>query len=100
MNYSKYPKNWKTEIRPRILERAGYKCEMCGVADRTIRNGSVVVLTIAHLDRDPDNHMVKDDRLQALCQACHLAYDRDANVKNKKYGRDHSGPHQLKLEFK
>lgn len=29
-NYSKYPPNWKSEIRPRILERAGNKCELCG----------------------------------------------------------------------
>lgn len=28
---SKYPKNWKTEIRPMILERAGHKCEFCGL---------------------------------------------------------------------
>jgi 5-methylcytosine-specific restriction endonuclease McrA len=30
-DYSKYPKNWKTKIRPDILERAGHKCEQCGV---------------------------------------------------------------------
>lgn len=30
-NYKLYPKNWKTEIRPAILERAGLKCEACGV---------------------------------------------------------------------
>lgn len=26
-----YPPNWFTEIRPSILERAGHKCEQCGV---------------------------------------------------------------------
>ena len=36
-----------------------------------------VVLTIAHLDHDEGNHDVKDDRLQALCQKCHLAYDAE-----------------------
>lgn len=30
-DWSKYPKNWKTEIRPAILERAGNKCETCKV---------------------------------------------------------------------
>jgi len=34
-----------------------------------------VVLTIAHLDHDPKNHKVKDDRLKALCQQCHKVYD-------------------------
>lgn len=34
-----------------------------------------VVLTIAHLDHDETNHEVKDDRLKALCQLCHLRYD-------------------------
>lgn len=27
---SKYPANWHTEIRPRILARAENKCELCG----------------------------------------------------------------------
>jgi 5-methylcytosine-specific restriction endonuclease McrA len=30
-DYSKYPVNWKTEIRPAILERCGHKCFFCGV---------------------------------------------------------------------
>lgn len=31
IDYSKYPPNWKTEIRPAILKRAGDCCEECGV---------------------------------------------------------------------
>lgn len=31
IDYSEYPDNWLTEIRPAILERAGHKCEWCGV---------------------------------------------------------------------
>lgn len=27
----KYPANWKSEIRPAILERAKHRCEKCGV---------------------------------------------------------------------
>jgi hypothetical protein len=34
-----------------------------------------VILTIAHLDHDETNHEVKDDRLMAMCQICHLRYD-------------------------
>lgn len=34
IDYSKYPPNWKTEIRPRILKRENYRCKFCGVIDR------------------------------------------------------------------
>lgn len=31
VDWSKYPKNWKSEIRPAILARANNCCEECGV---------------------------------------------------------------------
>jgi len=31
IDYKKYPKNWKSEIRPSILKRANNCCEDCGV---------------------------------------------------------------------
>ena len=31
IDYSKYPKNWKTEIRPAVLVRAKNCCEICKV---------------------------------------------------------------------
>lgn len=34
-----------------------------------------VILTVAHLDHDEENHEVADSRLRALCQWCHLNYD-------------------------
>lgn len=36
-DYSKYPANWKTEIRPAILKREGNKCKFCNV-----QNGSII----------------------------------------------------------
>jgi len=45
-----------------------------------------VVLTISHLDHDETNHDVKDDRLKALCQVCHLRYDaveKNRRIKEK-----------------
>lgn len=114
IDYKKYPPNWKTEIRPRIMERANNRCEFEGCdfehgefvwsvkykgkvqgwfrdkaeAEKQpksfeIKKGEVVpnpkkvkvVLTIAHLDHDETNHDVKDDRLKASCQLCHLRYD-------------------------
>lgn len=124
IDYSKYPPNWKTEIRPRILERAENKCEWCGapngewvVRDAVGRWHNIdeyvndfsdksryyldenypgwdkqpdglkpfkVVLTIAHLDHDEENQDVKDDRLAALCQPCHLIYDAPEKAKRRR----------------
>lgn len=48
-----------------------------GEVDRENKNKCIeIVLTIAHLDHDPENHNVEDDRLAALCQRCHLNHDR------------------------
>lgn len=96
VDYAKYPPNWHTEIRPRILERDGHRCKFCGVANgkRGHRDGFGdfrecnpcpspahgnqlrIVLTIAHLeDRDPMS--CADDNLAALCQRCHLRHDME-----------------------
>ena len=121
IDYSRYPKNWLTEIRPAILARAGNRCEWCGGAngaygardrfdewhdesaiegmnstDGMYRFGMDwdwrmvrIVLTIAHLgtehpDGTPgDKHDKLDCRpenLAALCQRCHLNYDRADHI--------------------
>lgn len=92
-DYTKYPPNWKTEIRPRILERADHKCEECAAENYQAHpiTGSRVVLTIAHLDHDPDNWEVTDDRLKALCQKCHFSYDRGNKLKGVSTGRFANG---------
>lgn len=36
VDYSKYPKDWHTRIRPDILARAGNCCEICKVPNRAI----------------------------------------------------------------
>jgi tRNA(Ile)-lysidine synthase TilS/MesJ len=36
IDYAKYPKNWKSEIRPAILERAKNCCEQCEVENKSI----------------------------------------------------------------
>lgn len=35
INYSKYPSNWKREIVPAILARAGNCCEECGLPNHS-----------------------------------------------------------------
>ena len=76
-NKARYPKNWK-EIRAAILKRAGNHCEFCGVPNHVLRrNGQgkevKIVLTIAHLDHQPEN--CDPENLRALCQKCHNQYD-------------------------
>jgi hypothetical protein len=110
INYQEYPPNWK-EIRARILERDQNKCKFCDVpnnafiyrpykkrkewrlmpdgheADAMVFDGikfTKIVLTIAHLDHDKLNHDVKDERLAALCQRCHLLYDLDRHISKRK----------------
>jgi len=100
IDYSKYPPNWKTEIRPRILERAGNKCEFCGDKNYSIikknkwinRKKSKVILTIAHLDHDETNWDVSDDRLAALCQRCHLSYDAAEKQRRRKAKEELAAP--------
>lgn len=101
-DYKRYPSNWHTEIRPRILERARNRCEWCGVENgalgirghdgtfyahgddeaRACSSGLAapdakvvrIVLTIAHL-YNPDPMCCDDDNLAALCQRCHNRLD-------------------------
>jgi len=108
VDYKKYPANWKTEIRPAILERDGNCCKFCGVENgRLIRRFGAgvndweywpegmmsvcytedgyksikIVLTIMHLDHDITNNDYSN--LAAGCQRCHLNYDKDHHAKSR-----------------
>lgn len=85
-NRQRYPADWPA-ISVRIRnERASGRCE-CDGECRTGHKGrcealngesqpvtgSVVVLTVAHLDHTPEH--CDDANLKAMCQRCHLAYD-------------------------
>lgn len=69
-----YPGNWR-EISIAIRNRAGWCCEECGAVNGEPHpeTGSCVVLTVAHLDHDPQN--CNPSNLRAWCQCCHLRYD-------------------------
>lgn len=41
-----------------------------------------IVLTIAHLDHQPEN--CEPDNLRAWCQRCHLAYDKDHHAETRR----------------
>ena len=87
MKRENYPENWEF-ISERIRkERAGDRCECtgrCGLhKDRCdAYNGkphpvtkSKVVLTVAHLDQNTFKNV--PENLAAMCQRCHLVYDRN-----------------------
>lgn len=94
-----YPPDWD-ERSLAVKEAAGWRCECTGWCGRgsdhldktdgrcvnrhgepAFRTGSVVVLTTAHLDHDPENW--DDPRLAGLCQGCHLHYDRGHHAETR-----------------
>ncbi len=115
-NRDRYPKDWKTEVVPRIRARSGNRCECTGQCGR-IHNrrqehfgcepprcgkwngypideieGPCVVLTVAHLDHTPEN--CDDANLLHLCQGCHLRYDaprKHAEMKASRHAARASG---------
>lgn len=46
------------------------------------RTGSAVVLTVAHLDHTPEN--CHPANLRAMCQGCHLRYDREHHAETRR----------------
>jgi hypothetical protein len=106
IDYKKYHPDWLTKIRPKILIRANYKCEICKrehlkwyfKADLTYKDSLdfwmiekasevgqpivKVVLTIAHLNHDVNDN--RPENLKALCQKCHLNHDRANNIMKRK----------------
>ena len=111
-DYKKYHPEWKTKIRPDILERDKHCCKFCGVRNHSIihRYGkgindwvywaegmeseawtldglksTQIVLTIAHLDHDKKNNDYEN--LAALCQKCHLGIDLKHHMANARGSR-------------
>ena len=79
-NRERYPKDWKA-ISLEVRLAAGWCCEGSpAYPDCRARGGeahpvtgSLVVLTVAHLDHKPEN--CDRANLKAWCQRCHNTYD-------------------------
>lgn len=95
---ARYPKDWKA-ISLRVRDRAQGRCECvaeCGLhawgrcVERQGRKAffakGVVILTVAHLDHTPEH--CADDNLKAMCQRCHLRYDRDHHAETRRATRE------------
>jgi hypothetical protein len=86
-----YPSNWAA-ISLLTRQRAGWKCELCGVGQRQFHlvTGGYVILTVHHINGDPrDNRRLN---LIALCQRCdnvglYLAEDGQARFCQCEKGR-------------
>lgn len=87
-----YPDNW-AEISRAVKERAGWRCEGSpAYPDCRAEHGkphpvtgSMVVLTVGHLDHNPAN--CEWSNLRAWCQRCHLTYDAKMHAKHAKVTR-------------
>jgi hypothetical protein len=88
-NRDRYPDDWDDISLHVRFGRAGGRCECegeCGrfthgtsrcsrrQGDRAWGHGPETVLTVAHLDHTPENCDLAN--LKAMCQGCHLGYDR------------------------
>lgn len=98
-NRDRYPTDWADISRRIRVERAKGRCECDGRCGRPAHHldldsrcmnrnggrafgtGSIVVLTVAHLDHTPEN--CTDDNLLAMCQGCHLHYDREHHAETR-----------------
>ena len=86
-NAARYPADWRA-ISLRIKDRARWRCEgipgqpTCGAAngERHPITGAVVVLTVAHMNHQPED--CRAENLRALCQRCHNRYDQSHRQKN------------------
>lgn len=99
MNLADYPTNWRAISKRIRFGRAGGRGECRGECGTDHRGrcaefhglspesfgGRVVVLTTAHLDHDTKC----DDpaNLRAMCQACHLRYDRERHAETRRLRR-------------
>lgn len=86
-NRARYPKDWPAISRTIRFDRAAGRCECLGECGRGTHDGrcpnlnggaaygtgSKVVLTVAHLDQNPESS--DPSRLLAACQLCHNRYD-------------------------
>jgi hypothetical protein len=105
-NANRYPSDWSETSRRIRFDRAGGQCEctgQCGLhrgrrceerhgEPARFANGAIV-LTTAHLNHQPED--CGDDNLRAMCQRCHLRYDRQHH---KVSAGEAAGQQRLDLE--
>lgn len=98
-NLARYPHDWPAISWTIRWIRALGRCECRGECGRyhewdpigrcvnrnespAVLTGSTVVLTVAHLDHTPEN--CHPANLRAMCQGCHLRYDREHHAETRR----------------
>ncbi len=64
---------------------SGQYLGMCRMSEYDVLRMTDIVLTIAHLDHQPEN--CAPENLKALCQRCHLKYDAQLHSENARQTR-------------
>jgi hypothetical protein len=83
-NAGRYPPDWLEISRHIRTERAKNRCERCGVENYSpLPGGFKVILTVVHLNHRPED--CREENLKALCQRCHLRYDREGELPGQGY---------------
>lgn len=97
-NRHRYGDDWKEFSNHIRFVRAKGRCECEGECGRGTHDGrcpnrhkepaygtgSKVILTVAHLDHTPERR----DNVKAMCQGCHLHYDRDHHAETRAATRE------------
>lgn len=69
IDYAKYPPNWKKEIVPAVIARAGNKCECCG-----LENYSTVYAIKPWVKNDRGKYVIRSiwfrDQRDAIRESC------------------------------
>jgi hypothetical protein len=90
-----YPPDWPVISEGIRFTRAGGQCECEGECGRETHagrcpnrhgqpaygTGSKVILTVAHLNHEPSD--CRPENLKAMCNGCHLHYDRDHHAQTR-----------------
>lgn len=88
-NRDRYPANWP-KISSEIRRAAGNRCQGSPAfpdcrAEKGKPHpvtGSIVVLTVAHLNHRPED--CRPENLRAWCQRCHLKYDQAEHARTRR----------------
>lgn len=97
-----YTPEWQA-FRKERLKQAGFRCEGCGVADRSVRENAhgdlyMVYLSIAHCQQY-ETWKVDADTM-VLCQRCHRRYDRQFRRKPGMRDQSPIGSASLYVEYR
>lgn len=98
IDYKRYPANWHEFSRHIRFVRADNRCEKCFAENYQPHpiTSSKVILTVAHLDAIGDICRCEgkdglkcavNSHVAALCQGCHLIYDKERHKFNRRRSR-------------